>query len=159
MNLFEIDERITRCFVEGDEVVDVETGEIFTRDYLDALEMARDEKVRNIALFIKNLESDAEQLKAQSLLFAKRQSQAEKKAKKLKKYLASFLDGESIKAPEFVISWRKSKAVVIDDESKLSDEYFRIKREPDKKAIHSALALFGELDGAHIEERNGMIIN
>ena len=81
MTLFEIDDAIRKCFVieETDEVVDTETGEIFDASYLDNLQMQRDKKIENIGKWIKNLDSDIEQLKAQKDSFAKRQKAAETK--------------------------------------------------------------------------------
>ena len=81
MTLFEIDDAIRKCFVieETDEVVDTETGEIFDASYLDNLQMQRDKKIENISKWIKNLDSDIEQLKAQKDSFARRQKAAETK--------------------------------------------------------------------------------
>ena len=52
MNLFEIENEIMNCW-------DQETGEILDSDRLDQLEMERDTKIENIALYIKNLTADA----------------------------------------------------------------------------------------------------
>ena len=46
MNLFEIENEIMNCW-------DQETGEILDSDRLDQLEMERDTKIENIALYIK----------------------------------------------------------------------------------------------------------
>lgn len=56
MNLYKIEEEILKC-------VDTETGEIINVEALNALKMQRDTKIENIALWIKNLLSDAEQLR------------------------------------------------------------------------------------------------
>ena len=66
MNLFEIENEIMNCW-------DQETGEILDSDRLDQLEMERDTKIENIALYIKNLTADAEALKAEKQSFAERQ--------------------------------------------------------------------------------------
>ena len=63
MNLYEIDARIMEAF---EAAVDEETGEIVNEEAyaaLDALQEARDEKIENVLLWIKDLKSDAEQLK------------------------------------------------------------------------------------------------
>lgn len=77
MNLFEIENEIMNCW-------DQETGEIFDSKKMDQLEMARDTKIENIALYIKNLTADAEALKAEKQSFAERQKAAENKAEALK---------------------------------------------------------------------------
>ena len=87
MNLFEIENEIMNCW-------DQETGEILDSDRLDQLEMERDTKIENIALYIKNLTADAEALKAEKQSFAERQKAAENKAELLKKYLATYLAGQ-----------------------------------------------------------------
>ena len=81
MNLFEIENEIMNCW-------DQETGEILDSDRLDQLEMERDTKIENIALYIKNLTADAEALKAEKQSFAERQKAAENKVESLKKYLS-----------------------------------------------------------------------
>ena len=56
MNLYEIENEILKC-------VDEETGEIFDVEKFEALELARDVKIENICLWIKNLKAEAEALK------------------------------------------------------------------------------------------------
>ena len=73
MNLYEIDDAIMHCF-------DEETGEIFEAEYLDQLEMLRDQKIENIACWIKNLRSDAEQLKLETDKLTDRRKHTENKA-------------------------------------------------------------------------------
>ena len=89
MNLYEISEEMLNC-------VDAETGEVDT-DKLDELAMLRDEKLESIALWIKDLKAEAEALKAEKLVFAARQSAAERRAESLKNYLTGFLHGEKFK--------------------------------------------------------------
>ena len=78
MNLYEIDAEILGC-------VDVETGEIFDIDKFEELSMARDAKVENICLWIKNLKAEVEALKAEKDSFAQRQKSAENKMESLKR--------------------------------------------------------------------------
>ena len=92
MNLFEIENEIMNCW-------DQETGEILDSDRLDQLEMERDTKIENIALYIKNLTADAEALKAEKQSFAERQKAAENKVESLKKYLATYLAGQKFSTP------------------------------------------------------------
>ena len=78
--LYEIEQAIMDC-------VDFETGEIIDIEKLDQLQIDRDVKIENIALFIKNLLSDAAGIKAEKDNLAQRQRVAENKAKNLKKYI------------------------------------------------------------------------
>ncbi len=69
MTLYEIDKAIT-------DLADPETGEITDFEALDNLQMARDQKIENIACYYKNLVSDAEAIKAEEEALAERQKVA-----------------------------------------------------------------------------------
>lgn len=87
MNLYEIDARIMEAF---EAAVDEETGEIVNEEAyaaLDALQEARDEKIENVLLWIKDLKSDAEQLKNEKRVLETRQREAERKADSLQEYI------------------------------------------------------------------------
>lgn len=56
MNLYEIDAAIMAC-------IDEETGEITDPAKLDELDMTRDQKIENIALYIKDLRAEASAIK------------------------------------------------------------------------------------------------
>ena len=153
-SLYEISQEILNCVqVEDGTTVNVETGEVIDLEKLDALKMQKSEKVRNIALFIKNLKADAKAYKEEKEAFYKRQKAAENKAAQLESYLANVLDGEKVKETEFSIGWRKSKAVTITDEKKLP-ETFLIAQPPkvDKTAIGKALKGGEDVPGAELIE-------
>lgn len=161
MNLFAIDEAITNCVkLDGrDEWIDVTTGEIIDTDALDALKMERDKKIRNIACWIRNLESDEAQLAEQIKIFQARKKAAENKRESLKSYLASFLNGAKWKNKEVNISWRKSDAVEVTDMSKLSSYYLRYKEpEVNKTLLKNDLKAGIKLDGAVLAEKNNIQI-
>ena len=63
--LYEIDAGILSC-------IDVETGEVLDPEKLEALQMEREEKIESVALWYKNLCSDAEAYKAEKQAFASR---------------------------------------------------------------------------------------
>ena len=66
MTLYEIDKMILGCIkVSDSEYVDTETGEVIDIDYLNHLEMERDEKISNIIKFYLNLKSESESLEAE----------------------------------------------------------------------------------------------
>lgn len=152
--LYEISQEILNCVqVEDGTTVNVETGEVIDLEKLDALKMQKSEKVRNIALFIKNLKADAKAYKEEKEAFCARQKAAENKAAQLENYLSHVLDGEKVKEKEFSISWRKSKAVNILDEKKIPSDYL-IQQAPkiDKAGIRAALKDGGEVPGAELKE-------
>lgn len=144
MKLYEINEKIASC-------VDVETGEIIDEQMLQELEVAFDEKVENIALWIKNLTAEAKAIKEEKDNLAARQRACENKAESLKNYLALALAGEKFKTPKVSISFRKSEAVQVDDVSKLDDEYLKYAAPTvDKTKVKQALKAGVNLQGVQL---------
>lgn len=159
MTLYELNDSIRRAIEQG---FDEETGEIFDADALEALEIQRDEKIENIALFIKELTAEAKAIKEEKMTLAKRQQTAENKAEWLKQYLTKCLDGEKFKTAKVAISYRKSETVeFIDgfDINLLPDQYQR-KRDPeaDKTALKDALKEGKEIYGVYLEDHTNTII-
>lgn len=155
MNLYQIDEAIMNC-------VDKETGEIIDVEKLDSLMVDREQKIENIALWIKNLKSDAEALKAEKNAFAERQKAAENKAESLKQYLTQYLAGETYKSPKVAVSFRRSEAVQINDIAAIEafdDKYIKYS-EPtaDKTAIKAAIKAGINVPGAELIQSSNIQI-
>ena len=149
--LYEINEQIAG-------LVDPETGEIAGFEAFEKLNLDLDTKIKNIALWIVNLRSDAEQLEEQEKKFRDRKTAAKNKAESLKNLLDGFLSGEKRSYPEVVISYRKSKQVAVDDDAKLDDRFLRIKTEIDKTALKDALKHGESIEGARLEVKNNIQI-
>lgn len=147
--LYEINEEILNC-------VDTETGEIIDPEKLSQLQMDFDDKVEGIALWIKDLLSDAAAIKAEKDKLNERQKVCENKAKNLKEYLSGFLAGQKFKTPRVAIAYRKSESVNVSDIWKIPDDYLKYKDpEPDKTKIKSALKAGVSIPGVElIENRN-----
>lgn len=133
-NLYDIQRGITDC-------VDEETGEVIDFEKLSALTMELSEKIENIALWIKNLEADAEAFKREEEAFEERKKAAANKAESLRRYLDAALNGQKFATERVSVSFRCSKAVQIAENTELPAEYIRTKVEkmPDKKKIGDAL--------------------
>ena len=159
MTLYELNDTIRRAIEQG---FDEETGEILDTNALEALEIQRDEKIENIALFIKNLKAEAEAIKAEKMNLAKRQQTAENKAEWLKQYLTKCLDGEKFFSPKVAVSYRKSQTVeFIDgfDVNQLPEQFQRkVEPEADKTALKNALKEGEEIYGVYLAEHNNTII-
>lgn len=69
-SLYEINAAILDC-------VDLETGEIIDIERLQELQMEREQKIENVALWYKNLLSDATQYAAEEAAFKKKKQQAQ----------------------------------------------------------------------------------
>jgi hypothetical protein len=152
MKLYEIDEAILNC-------IDLETGEVIDTEQLDKLTMERETKLENVACWIKELKAEAEALKAEKMVFAKRQQIAENKMESLKKYLAYALDGQAFKTTRASVTFRKSQAVEIADIYKLDENYLRYKEpEADKTAIKEAIKQGKTVAGATLVENTSVII-
>jgi len=108
MTLYEIDAGILALINEDGEIANIEEFE--------ALNMARDAKIENISLWVKNLEADARAIRDEEKALAERRRASENKAENLTKYLSYFLQGQKYSSPRVGISYRKSEAVVVDDE-------------------------------------------
>lgn len=143
-SLYQIDEAILSA-------VDTETGEIIDCEMLANLQMERDEKIQNIALWVKNLEADAEAYKKEKDSFAEKQKVAENKAKRLKEYLGTYLDGQAFKSTRVNVSFRSSEAVNITDVTKIPEQFLKY-AEPtaDKTAIKKMLKSGFTVDGAEL---------
>lgn len=156
MTLFELNKAI-----EGfDLIVDEETGEVLNIDELDALNLAKDEKIENVCLWIKNLEAEADAIKTEEKNLAARRKSKENKVKSLKGYVAYALGGKKFETPRVAVSYRKSVSVNIPDESAIADEYcnFTVVKKPDKTMIKNALSAGKEIAGAELVEKQNLQI-
>lgn len=155
-NLYEISAQILDC-------IDVETGEVVDVERVAALEMALDEKVENIALWIKNLMADAEAYKREKESFAYKQKVAENKIKSLKEYLGGYLAGNKWKSDRVSISFRKSQSVEVDLQRLMAfdgaDKFLRYKEpDADKTAIKEALKNGDVIPGCALVENQSIQI-
>lgn len=158
--LYKINIELLEKYGEYEASIDPETGEVMdeTEDLLrqiEALKIDRFEKVENIGCLIKNLRSDAEQIKAEADKLTKRAKAAQNKADRLKSYLEREFFGEKYKSSRVAISWGRTKSVNIIDESLVPQEFLTTKVEvnPNKKEIGAVLKAGGEVSGCVLEEK------
>lgn len=152
MNLYEIEAGILSC-------IDEETGEIIDIERLNQLEMERDTKVENIALWIKNLQAESEAYKAEKQSFEQRQKVAENKMESLKRYLSGYLNGWKFKTTKVSCSFRNSTAVDVTDMSLLPEEFKRYRDpEPMKTEIKEAINKGVDVPGAALVSNLSLII-
>ena len=158
MNLFEIDHAIEACVkLSSGDYVDTETGEIIDVAAIGQLEMDRDRKIRNIACWIRNLDSDEKALTEQIKVFAARRDAAKNKKESLKSYLAAFLGGRKWENEEVKVFWRKSETVEVTDAKKISSYYMRF-REPEvnKTLLKADIKAGVVIDGAQLVTKNNI---
>ena len=151
-NLYEINAAILSC-------VDLETGEIIDVEQLAALQMEREQKIENVALWYKNLLSDAAQYATEEAAFKKKKQQAQAQAERVKAYLLDALQGEKYKSARVSISYTSSSRVIVDDVLNLPPRFVRFQDpEPNKTEIAAAIKAGEEVNGAHIERSQSIVI-
>jgi hypothetical protein len=156
--LYEIDNMLREAYDAVEEYVDQETGEIPDdwANFLDDVQMERDYKALSVAAMYRELCAEEKAIADEAKRLTARAKTAKNKAEGLKNYLSCFVKpGEKLKDARVSIGWRKSRAVVIDNENKLPDECFRVVRAVSKTSVKEMLEK-GDLDGAHIEERQNI---
>lgn len=154
MTIYEIDSAMLEC-------VDMETGEIIDIEKLESLEMQRDQKISNIACWIKELKAEANAVKAEKMNLEKRQNACNKKAEQLKNYLSYILAGEKFKDSKCSISYRRSEAVEVDkdiDLQRVPECYLKIERELKVSEVKEALKNGIEVTGCSLVEKQNIQI-
>jgi len=160
--LYEIDKEILAC-------VDQETGEIIDPEALTALQMERDQKIENVALWVKDLRAEAEAIGNEVKALTARKKAAENKADRLKEWLGTALGGEIFKTSKVRISYtHNSRLNVIDELSVVNyiqthyqdpEEYLRFQMpEIRKDAVKAAIKDGAEIPGAYIEPTESVVI-
>ena len=151
-NLYEIDRNLTS-------LVDEETGEILDFEAFEELQLERETKLENIALWIKNLKADIEMFRTEKKAFEDKIERAEKKLEGLKNYLSTFLGGEKFKTVRVSCSFRETESVDVTDISDIPNRYLKYS-EPtvDKLAIKAAIKGGKEISGAQLVKKSSLII-
>jgi hypothetical protein len=160
MTLWEIDKALLEC-------IDTDTGEILDFERLDELQLARETKLENIALYIKNLQADAEAIREEEKALAERRKAKENRAASLKEYLSKALDGNAFETARVGLSFRRSQNVNIEDEFSVV-EYLEKNNVDDaltyslpkisKTIVGQLLKAGTEIPGAVLQENNNLQI-
>jgi hypothetical protein len=142
-----------------------ETGEVDSEllNFLQVKEEEFDSKAISIATISRKFENNISEIKAE----IDRLTEIKKRVEKIKTRLDSVLSDSCqrlgkvrIDGLHANISFRLSEQTIIDDETKLTDEFLIIKttKAPDKTKIKNAIKSGIEIDGAHIEQKNNIQI-
>ena len=168
MTLYDIDAQIAALdgAAEDDMLIDAETGELLSvAQALDALRMEREEKLENVACWVKNLCAEADAIREEENRLVKRRKAAETKAANLKSWLLAAMtreDGttDKLKTGRVSISVKRNPpSTVVDDELLLSTyKVAKITYQANKELIKRELLAGGEVPGAHLEYGRSVVI-
>ena len=161
--LYDINQEILDC-------VDLETGEILDSEKLDALQMEREQKLEGVALWVKDLNAEAEAVKTEADKLIARKRALDNKITALKMWLLMALDGQKLKTPRCnVYQTHSQRVAIVGDEKDLiawlerntedPREFIRYK-EPElrKDEIKKALKDGKEIEYAKLEETESVVI-
>lgn len=156
MNLYELTAEMQQAI--DNIVIDEATGEVSGFEVLDALDAAFEDKAEAYALTIKNLLSFSAQVKAESDALKARADAVKNRAERLREHLAQAMNAlgkEKVETARAAVSFRRSVAVHILDDSKIPDDFWKVimKREPNKTEIGKCLKGGGNVPGAELETR------
>ena len=157
MNIFEMT-------VAANQLYDLLTsGEIDDQTFNDTLQaMGTEEKLESYCKVIRQLEADADMLKAEKERIDKKIKVSENAVNRMKKAVIEYMKASgSTKstAGTFTVALSTSKATKIIDESLIPKKYF-IKQEPkiDKKAILEMLKSGAKVKGCELQINEGVRI-
>ena len=157
---------LTQEFREAAEkLADAELPDEVIADTLESLQFPIEEKAKNVAMVIRNIEASAKAIKEAADAMILRAKSEENRAKKLKGYLQSAMEATGItkiESPYFVISLRNNpESVVIDAESQIPADYMRevpATYSPDKTLIKKAIHDGYEVPGCHLTRTQSLQI-
>ena len=144
-------------------IADGDVPEEAIKDTLDSLQGELDEKVDNIASYIKNLSSEAIAIREEEKALAERRQAKEAKIDNLKAYLSNallLLGRDVVETPRNRVSFRRSKSLSFTPEAidALGGEWFKVTKELKKKELADAIKAGESFDGICLQEKKNIQI-
>lgn len=150
---------------ELESLVDPETGELLDYEAFLDLQMERGAKIENMVLWYKNLVSDVAEMKSAESDLKERRQAKERKAERLKGYIAEALAGEKFETARCAVSYRKSKALELGEgvgewlyENGYRDLVIEQAPKIDKHGVTKLIKDGVAVPGAELVERSNMSI-
>ena len=154
--LYEIEE-VFKGLLEYAEENDGDITEIVGE--LEAVRADFETKAENYWRMIKNLNAQADALKAEKQKLEQKQRRAERLADSLKERMANAMqtfEKDKVKTQFGSFSFRKSTSVEILDETVIPDDFFRVKKEVQKSVIADAIKAGDVVPGATLKENRNL---
>lgn len=140
-----------------------EIDQAIIEDSMMAINQSLEEKIKNIAAYIKNLEAEAEAMKQYENNMNKKRKAVENKIQSIKNYIKVNMIAcgiTKIDSPEFNILIKRCKpSPLITDESKIPKEFYEVKYEEvlNKNKLMDALE-YEQIEGVEIQENFSLTI-
>ena len=146
-------------------LADSELPDEVIADTLESMQYPVEEKAKNVAMVIRNMEASAKAIKEAADAMLARAKAEESRAKHLKDYLLSAMLQTGIgkiESPFFVLSVRNNpESVVIDAESQIPADFMRevpATYAPDKTLIKQAIKDGFDVPGCHLHRTQSLSI-
>ena len=141
--------------------VDEDTGEVLNTELFESVQGEIKDKLLNTFCYIKEVNSDIDQLDAFISSLTIRKKALKRKTEWLKDQCKKGLEviGESKLKNNFISgSLRATESVIVDDLELLPTEFKRVTVEPNKVEIKKAFKVNNVIPGAHLESNTSLII-
>jgi hypothetical protein len=146
--------------VIAEKLMESDLDEQTIKDTLESVSGDLETKAVNVAMFIRNLESGAEQIKLAKKAMDEREKKLQSKADSIKQYLFDNMKRvgiTKIDSPYFSLSIKKNPPkLIIDNADNIPEQYMITPPPPPKQidnaAIKEALKNGADVDGAHLEQ-------
>jgi len=147
--------------------IDQETGEILNNDLMERLEQLsvdKNELLLDLGCDLVNTKASIKSIEDQEKILSARKSRLKKHYEGMEKLLKKELtEGEKLSDGRVSLKWRKSSAVVIEDEDRLLESRKDLFKEkitysPDKTLIKTLIKSGEEIDYCKIDERMNLVV-
>lgn len=159
MKLYEYTDAV-RDVIDRGFCFDAETGEVmFDRENLDELRAAYEDKLEACALYVKDLQAEAEAIREEERRLQERRKVKEGKARHMKAYILGHMQGKSFETARVQLKSRASERVQVELD-RLPSEYVTVKetKSADKLAIKRALQSGEDVPGAYLEQHTSLTV-
>ena len=160
MKLYELTEQFNKLQEFAGDLTNADDRQAFAELYIEISDNF-DQKAHNTCCVIKNLQAEADALKVEIDRLTARRKSCETKAESLKSYLEhqmKAIDCTEVKTPLFILKIQKYPLALGVDETSLPDTWWKVERKPDTAKIKEALKAGDKIDGAWLEQTEGLRI-
>ena len=150
-SLYDLQAEILDCVNEDGELLDIERFE--------ELNMAIEDKIESLCLWVKNLDAEAEAIKAEENALKDRRQRKENRAASIRQYIQGFLAGSKFETSKVAITYRKSEVVEVAEGASIPDAF--LKPQPakvDKTLLKKAIKDGEHFEGVQLIEKQNMSI-